>query len=112
MKARTSWKTIIPDCCMFFIIIGFFTIWKKIFKILTTKLEVTDDFVSGKIGLLHTEKMESPISKISSVKVEQSLWGKMLNYGNIYINTPAGQYTFDCIAEPDKFKDYLMSKMK
>ena len=112
MKARTSWATIIPDCCMFMIIIGLFTIWKKIFTILTTKLEITDTLVSGKTGLIHTEKMESPISKITSVKVEQNFFGKIFNYGDVYINTPAGQYNYSCIAEPNKVKDYLINKMQ
>lgn len=111
MKARTSWKTIIPDCCLFIFVIGLFTIWKKIFTILTTKLEVNDTLVIGKTGLIHTEKMESPISKVTSVKVEQNFWSKIFNYGDIYINTPAGQYAYSCIAEPNKIKDYLISKM-
>lgn len=112
MKARTSWKTIIPDCCLMMLIIGLFTIWKKIFVILTTKLEVNDTVIIGQTGLIHTERMESPISKVTSVKVDQNFWGKIFNYGNIYINTPAGIYTYSCIADPNKFKDYLISKMK
>ena len=112
MKARTSWKTIIPDCLLFIFIIGLFTIWKKIFRILTTKLEITDDKVSGKVGLIHTETLESPIRQITSVKVNQSAMGKIFNYGDVYINTPAGSYEFYCMAEPNKIKDYLISKMK
>lgn len=112
MKAKTSWATIIPDCCMIMIIVGLFTIWKKIFIILTTKLEADEKIVSGKTGLIHTEKMESPIKQISSVKVEQKLFGKIFNYGDIYINTPAGQYAFGCISKPNEFKDYLINLMK
>ena len=112
MKAKTSWKTIIPDVILFAFVVGLFTIWKKIFRILTTKLEITDDIVSGKIGLIHTEVLESPIRQITSVKVNQSAIGKIFNYGDIYINTPAGSYEFCGMAEPNKVKDYLISKMK
>ena len=92
MKARTSWKTIIPDCCLLIFVIGLFTIWKKIFTILTTKLEVNDTLVIGKTGLIHTEKMESPISKVTSVKVEQNFWGKILSSWSIYINISIVEY--------------------
>lgn len=111
MVARTSWKTIIPDCLLFIFIIGLFTIWKKIFIILTTKLEITDTMVSGKIGLIHTETLDSPINKITSVKVEQKFWGKIFNYGNVYINTPAGNFDFRYMADPNKIKDYINSKL-
>ena len=112
MKFRTSWKTIIPDCLLFIFVIGLFTIWKKIFRILTTKLEITDNIVIGKTGLIHTETLESPIRQITSVKVNQSFIGKIFNYGDVFINTPAGSYAFYCMAEPNKIKDHLINKMK
>lgn len=111
MKTKTSWVAIVPDLLLICLIIGLFTIWKKLIKILTTKLEVTGKTVSGKTGLIHTQTLDSPISKVTSVKVEQGLFGKILNYGNIYINTPAGNFQFGCISKPNEFKDYLLSKM-
>ena len=112
MIFKPSWKTIIPDCLLFIFIIGLFTIWKKIFIILTTKLEISDTVVSGKIGLIHTQTLESPINKITSVKVEQKVFGKIFNYGDVYINTPAGNFDFKCMADPNKIKQYLLDKMK
>ena len=112
MNARTSWKVIIPDCLLFIFIIGLFTIWKKIFIILTTKLEINDNTVSGKIGLIHTQTLDSPIKQITSIKIDQSFMGKIFNYGNVYINTPAGNFEFQCMAEPNKIKDYILNRMK
>ena len=45
MKAKTSWMAIVPDLLMFCIMIGMITIWSKLIKILTTKLEIDDKFL-------------------------------------------------------------------
>ena len=111
MKAKISWLAIIPDLCLMMIFIGFITIWKKIVTILTTSLEADNNRVTGKMGLLHTETMDSPIRQITSIKVEKSLFGNIFNYGNIYINTAGGNYIFKCISYPDVFKDFLLKKM-
>lgn len=111
-EIHTSWKALIPQIilCLFFV--GFFTIWGKITKIKTTKLIITDKTISGKSGLLKSASLDSPINKITSIKVEQGLFGKLFNYGNLYINTPAGFYTFECLDNPNKIKDFIMNKMQ
>lgn len=112
MEGKTSWIAIIPDCCKMVIVIGFFTIWKTIINILTTKLQITDTTVSGKIGLIRIQTLDSPISKITSVKVEQGMFGRIFNYGDIYINSPAGNFQFECMSKPNELKQYLLDKMK
>lgn len=111
MKIRTSWASIIPDACLCIIVIGMFTIWGKIIKILTCKLEADDKIVSGSIGLIKTKSMQSPIKQITSIKVEQGFWGKIFNYGDIYINTASGSFIFNCVSNPTEFRDYITSKM-
>ncbi len=111
MKAKTSWTAIVPDLLMFCIMIGMITIWSKLIKILTTKLEIDDKMVSGKTGLLKIQTLDSPINKVTSVKVNQSLFGRIFNYGDVYINTPAGNFIFNCLAKPNDVKKYLIDKM-
>ena len=111
MKAKTSWMAIVPDLLMFCIMIGMITIWSKLIKILTTKLEIDDKMVSGKTGLLKIQTLDSPINKVTSVKVNQSVFGRIFNYGDVYINTPAGNFIFNCLAKPNDVKKYLIDKM-
>lgn len=112
MKAKISWLSIIPDFIGFAFIVGLFTIWKKIGACISTKLEVTDNMVIGKTGILKTESMESPINKITSVKVNQSIFGKIFKYGDLFINTPSGDYSFHCLSNAEEIKKYIVSKMK
>ena len=67
--------------------------------------------VSGKTGLLKIQTLDSPINKVTSVKVNQSLFGRIFNYGDVYINTPAGNFIFNCLAKPNDVKKYLIDKM-
>lgn len=49
-------------------------------------------------------------SEIKNVFVEQSLWGKLLHYGNVTLQGPRGAVTVKHVADPDtvrvKFKTY------
>lgn len=112
MKARLSWVAIVPDVLGFMLVIGLFTIWRKIAIILSTKLEITDTMIIGKKGIIKTESMESPINKVTSVKVNQGFFGKLFKYGDIYINTPSGEYSFQCLANAEEVKNYIVNKMK
>ena len=112
MSSRTSWLAIIPDILLMCVLIGFITIWKKLIIILTTKLNIDDKIVSAKTGLINIQTLDSPINKVTSVKVEQSIFGKIFNYGNIYINTASGQFIFKCLNKPNDIKNYLVEKIK
>ena len=109
---KTSWFAIVPDILLCFVIIGFFRLPITVLKILTTKLTINNKFVSGKKGILKIEKLDSPINKITSVKVEQSFIGQLFKYGTININTAMGFFTFNCIDNPTQVKDYILSKME
>lgn len=111
MKTRTTWLAIIKDVLLICVFIGMFTIWKTIIQILTTKLEADDKIVHGKIGLLHIQTLDSPINKITSIKVDQSLFGRIFNYGSIFINTAGGNFIFHNIVKPNEFKNYVLEKM-
>ena len=111
MRFKTSWCAIIKDLLLMLVIVGFFTIWKTLIKILTNKLEIKEEFVSGKIGLLRIQTLDSPIDKVTSIKIDQSLLGRLLNYGDVFINTPSGNFAFECMDKPNEIKEYLLSKM-
>ena len=111
MNAKTSWWAILPDLLLVCVVVGLFSLPKKILIILTTKLDIDDKFVSGKMGILKKITLDSPISKITSVKVDQSLIGRVLKYGTLYINTPSGNFEFQCISNPENIKKYILEKM-
>lgn len=108
IDTKPSGVILVPHLCMLIIIVGFFTVWKPLKSFLGTNLRVTTKRVTGKNGIVKTESLDSPITKVTSVKVEQSLFGKILNYGTIYINTPAGNFEFNYIPDVEKIKDIII----
>lgn len=94
------------------ILIGFWWYIRDIIKFITNRITVTNKRVTGKIGVINTEELNSPLRKITGVKVEQGAGGKILNYGTIIITTAANVYKFDMIDRPNKFKSILLQQIE
>mgnify|MGYP002623639407 CR=1 FL=1 len=107
LEVKPTWIIIIPHLIAMCVIVGIFTIWGALVAVVTTRIKVTDKRVEGKKGLLHTERMDSRIGQITSVKVTQGLVGKIFNYGTIYINTAGGNYAFAYIPSPEKVRSAI-----
>lgn len=108
MEVKPSAVILIPHFCLIFLMVGLFTIWKPLFRMISTNIRVTNKRVSAKKGIVKTESLDSPIDKITSVKVEQKLFGKIFNYGTIYINTASGDYTFEYIPNVEQLRDVII----
>lgn len=108
-SAHPSGAALIPHFLLMCVGIGFFTIWKPLFQIMSTRICVTNKRVEGKKGIIHTETMDSPISQITSVKATQGLFGKMCNFGTIIINTASGMYVFEYISNPEEVRRIISS---
>jgi len=73
--------------------------------ITTTELALTDKRVIAKTGLLSQQSIELNLSKVESVEVKQSLFGRMLNYGTITVKgTGGGAAPAPGIASPFEFR--------
>jgi uncharacterized membrane protein YdbT with pleckstrin-like domain len=57
-----------------------------------TEIVVTNLRVIYKRGLLSRSTVEMNVSKIETVDVEQSLWGRLLDYGNVVIRGSGGTF--------------------
>ena len=113
-RATIASKALIAHGLLCFVAIGFFTIWGPLNAKLSCKLSHNGKRVRGEIGILKKTSMDSPISKITSIKVTQGILGRMLNYGTISINLSgdASDYVFDYIDNPNDFKNSLMKFME
>jgi membrane protein YdbS with pleckstrin-like domain len=67
---------------------------------------VTDRRIIHKIGIFAHETRQAPLSKVQDITVDQSVWGRMLGYGDLGIETAseAGQIVFPSIADPEKLR--------
>ena len=77
---------------------------------------VTNERVIYEWGVLSVNIKESSLDKINSTSYHKSLFGRILNYGDIIIETAAekGDIKFEKISDPQKFADTLteMSNLK
>jgi len=70
---------------------------------------VTNFRVIDEAGLLNHFAKESPLEKINNVSYDQSLWGRMLNFGHVKIQTAAqiGATDYFNVHGPKRLKDTI-----
>ena len=102
---------LLPHFLLLFVGIGLITIWKPLIDLITTKLCFTNKKVIGKVGLIKTNTLEAPLNKVNNASVEQGLFGKIMNYGTVRIDTSSGTYLFSHICDPNGFKSALMEQI-
>ncbi|HEY4148543.1 MAG TPA: PH domain-containing protein [Chitinophagaceae bacterium] len=83
-----------------------------LFKYLKWKVDiwvVTNYRVIDEAGLLSHFAKESPLDKINNVSYDQSLWGRVFNYGHVEIQTAAqvGATDYYNVFHPKRLKDTI-----
>lgn len=107
-EAKTTYWFIVRDAILMIFFIGFFLIILDFINYtLGQKLDFTNKQVRGRIGILNTKKLNSPLNKINNVGINQSFWGKIFNFGTVNINTSSVNYEFKYISNPNEFVDLL-----
>ena len=77
--------------------------WKNNLWCVTT-LRVVDES-----GFLSRYSKESPLDKINNVEYDQNIWGRIIGFGNVDIQTAAelGETTYELIQNPKLLKDTI-----
>lgn len=82
------------------IFLGLFLILSAVFSLiramiikLTTELAITTKRVIAKIGLVRRSTVELNHSKVESLNVEQSITGRILDFGTVIVNGTGGGNT-------------------
>ena len=87
-----------------------------IFRIIAVKhyaIEFYDDKIIIKSGWLNTKKKQMVFMGVTSVSVEQSLWGKMFNYGTVVVDC-VGKWDVNStayICNPNALEAYLQTRI-
>ena len=72
---------------------------------MTTELAITNRRIIAKFGFLRRDTIEINLSKIESIRVEQSIFGRMLNYGSlVIIGTGGSREPIPEIVDPLEFR--------
>lgn len=77
----------------------------------TTETDVTNLRVVHKEGFITRRTFEMSIDKVASVNVYQSIMGRILNYGNVTIESMGeAEETIETIASPLAFRNYITAR--
>jgi uncharacterized membrane protein YdbT with pleckstrin-like domain len=78
----------------------------------SSEFAVTDKRVVAKLGFIERESLETLLSKIEAIGVDQGIVGRMLGYGTITITGTGGtEEAFPGIAEPLEFRRQIQSQV-
>ena len=77
----------------------------------TTETDVTNMRVVHKTGFIQRRTFEMALDKVESVDVNQSIMGRILNYGNVTImGVGEGRETIKTIASPLEFRNHITTR--
>ncbi|QIV94160.1 PH domain-containing protein [Allofrancisella frigidaquae] len=77
----------------------------------STELAITNERIIGRVGFLHAKFLNLRFNQIESVKLSQSLFGKLLDYGDITIySSNSTRYRFKFLSNPIALKAFISEK--
>jgi uncharacterized membrane protein YdbT with pleckstrin-like domain len=89
-RARVSWWSQFPMLVLGVVtlVIGIGLIFLAIawVRVRSTEIAITDKRVIAKFGFIKRHTVEINLDKVEALRVEQGFWGRILNYGTIYIS--------------------------
>jgi uncharacterized membrane protein YdbT with pleckstrin-like domain len=89
-------------------VVTFASAW---FKRWTTEIDVTDRRVVYKCGFIKRHTVEMNMDKVESVDVDQSVFGRLLNYGDVTVRgTGEGWEPLRGIGAPLDFRNHVTAR--
>ena len=77
----------------------------------TTETDVTNFRVVHKTGFIKRRTFEMSLDKVESVDVNQSILGRIFNYGDVTVRgVGEGAETIDTIASPLEFRNHITAR--
>jgi uncharacterized membrane protein YdbT with pleckstrin-like domain len=79
-------------------------------RLISTELAITNRRVIAKTGFISRNTFELMLNRVEGANIEQTVWGRILNFGSILVHGTGGGITpIDYIADPLNFKKQLMT---
>ena len=99
-----SLAAIVALAALYWTFTGWFHRW-------TTETDVTNFRVVHKTGFVKRQTFEMSVDKVESVDVDQSILGRILNYGDVTVlGVGEGGKTLDTIASPLSFRNAITAR--
>jgi uncharacterized membrane protein YdbT with pleckstrin-like domain len=105
--SQVFWLALFAAC----VGLGFFMLFLAWFKRWTTEIDVTDKRIVYKRGFIWRHTVEMNMDKVESVDVDQSVLGRLLDYGDIIVRgTGTGLEPLRNIEGPLEFRNYVTAR--
>jgi uncharacterized membrane protein YdbT with pleckstrin-like domain len=105
---------LIVACWALAAIVALFALYRTVtawFHRWTTETDVTNLRVVHKTGFISRKTFEMSLDKVESVDVNQSILGRILNYGNVTVRgVGEGAETIKNIASPLEFRSHITAR--
>ena len=108
-RARVSWWSqfglVLLGILTLIIVVGLiFLAWAWV-RVRSTEVAITNRRVIAKFGFIKRHTVEINLDKVEALRVEQGFWGRLLNYGTIFVSGAGTSVApFPDIADPLVFR--------
>jgi len=89
-RARLTWWSqagiIIIGIVLLVAVVGLFFLIAAYVRMKSTEIAITNKRIIAKFGFISRNTVEINLDKVEALRVEQSMWGRFLNYGTILIS--------------------------
>jgi uncharacterized membrane protein YdbT with pleckstrin-like domain len=89
-RARVSWWSqfalLLLGVVTLVAVVGLVFLVMAWIKVRSTELAITNKRVIAKFGFVKRHTVEINLDKVEALKVEQGVWGRILNFGTIFIS--------------------------
>ncbi|MGN0539031.1 MAG: PH domain-containing protein [Candidatus Fimenecus sp.] len=76
-----------------------------------TQFTLTNKKITGKAGVIRLDVVDIPLSKINTVAINQSTFGRMFGYGTLIIGTSSGNKRFRNLANPQDLRVQVLAQI-
>jgi len=95
-----------------FVVLAIVVAFPRYIRFVSSEFAVTNKRVIVKLGLVYRRTLELVLSKVETIGVEQSIMGRVFNYGTIVVTGTGGtKEPFKDIANPLEFRRRVQSQL-
>lgn len=109
--AHTVAEAIFALIAVFCIVAAIATVIGALVFLRSAEYAVTDRRVIAKYGLFRRHAVDTLLTGVSSVVVNQSAFGRMCGYGNVLVRGAGGDRSISCVKNPKGFQSAILSEL-
>lgn len=113
LETKFHWLMIVKSLLWSWILLFIPSIF-TLLKFFTTEFAVTNQRIIIKHGILSKNVDEAPLNKVHNISLRQSVFGRMLNYGTLVVQTGAtfGAETFPFISNAAELRKQISDRIQ